>query len=202
VGQVQPNQLRPLPGVSRTCGGLRHACASFYLFRGATARAGTKETYRSARDGWFRTLWKFLAWSASYEAGSAYRIPPHLRSNARAVDRSLALKIRYSDSDGPCSHCTHPSVPRVGQISRQFHRTFSRSPKHATDGRSPSGTPFKSPPRALATSCTRATARAIRVQDALSHRESLDQPILGQLRSSVILVSTTKIPHFKSIISR
>jgi hypothetical protein len=43
----------------------------------------------------------------------------------------------------------------------------------------------------LATSCARATARAIRVQDALSHRESLAQPILGQLQSSVILVSKT-----------
>ena len=31
-----------------------------------------------------------------------------------------------------------------------------------------------------------------RVQDALSHRESLDQPILGQLRTSVILVSKTR----------
>jgi len=44
----------------------------------------------------------------------------------------------------------------------------------------------------LATACARATARAIRVQDALSQRESLDQTILGQLRSSVILVSKTK----------
>jgi len=32
----------------------------------------------------------------AYEAGSAYRIQPYLRSNARAVDRSLALKTRYS----------------------------------------------------------------------------------------------------------
>ena len=72
-----------------------------------------------------------------YEAGSAYRMQPHIRSNARAVDRSLALKIRYSVSDGPRGNYTCPSVPRVGQISRQFHRTSSRSPKHATDGRSP-----------------------------------------------------------------
>ena len=98
--------------------------------------AGTKETYR-ARDGWFRTLWKFLAWSASYEAGSAYRIQPYIRSNIRAVDRSLALKIRYSVSDGPRGHCARVSVPRVGHISRQFHRTSSRSPKHATDTRLP-----------------------------------------------------------------
>ena len=54
---------------------------------------------------------------------------PYIRSNARAVDRSLALKIRYSVS----------------------HRTSSRSPKHATDTRSPCGTPFKNPPRVLAT---------------------------------------------------
>ena len=47
---------------------------------------------------------------ASYEAGSAYRIQPYLRSNARAVDRSLALKIRYSVSDGPRGHCARPSV--------------------------------------------------------------------------------------------
>ena len=49
----------------------------------------------------------------------------------------------------------------------------------------------------LATACARATARAIRVQDALSHRESLDQPILGQLRSSFILVSKTTKTTFK-----
>jgi len=134
-----------------------------------------------------------------YEAGSAYRIQPHLRSNARAVDRGLALKIRCSDSDGPRGHCTRPSVPRVGRISfyRTLYRTSSRSPKHATDGRSPWGTPFESPPRALATSCARATERAIRVQDALSHRESLHQPILGQLRSSVILVSKTEKTTFQ-----
>jgi len=49
----------------------------------------------------------------------------------------------------------------------------------------------------LATSCARATARAIRVQDALSHRDSLAQPILGQLRSSGILVSKTKKTTFQ-----
>jgi hypothetical protein len=37
--------------------------------RGGCAR--TKINYRSARDGCFRALWKFSAWSASYEAGSA-----------------------------------------------------------------------------------------------------------------------------------
>jgi len=78
-----------------------------------------------------------LRYQGAYEAGSAYRIQPYIRSNARAVDRSLALKIRYSVSDGPRGHCTWGSVPRVGQISRQFHRTSSRSPKHATDPRSP-----------------------------------------------------------------
>ena len=51
-------------------------------------------------------LGKFSAKPASYEAGSACRIQPHLRSNARAVDRSLALKVRYSDSDGPRVHST------------------------------------------------------------------------------------------------
>jgi hypothetical protein len=50
----------------------------------------------------------------------------------------------------------------------------------------------------LATACARATARAIRVQDALSNRESLDQPTLVQLRSSVILVSKTKKITFKT----
>ena len=40
-----------------------------------------------------------------YEAGSAYRIQPYLRSNARAVDTSLALKTRYSDSDGLRGKC-------------------------------------------------------------------------------------------------
>jgi hypothetical protein len=33
--------------------------------RGGYAR-GTKENRRSARDGLIRTLWKFLAWLASY----------------------------------------------------------------------------------------------------------------------------------------
>ena len=49
----------------------------------------------------------------------------------------------------------------------------------------------------LATACACATARAIRVQDALSRRESLEQPILGQLRSSVILVSKTEKTTFQ-----
>jgi hypothetical protein len=75
--------------------------------------------------------------SSLYEAGSAYRIQPDLRSNARAVDRSFALRLRYSVSDGPCGHCARLSVARVGHISRQFHRASSRSSKHATDSRSP-----------------------------------------------------------------
>ena len=62
-----------------------------------------------------------------YEAGSAYRMEPYRRSNVRAVDRNLALKIRYSVSDGPRGHFTRLSVPRVGHISRQFHPTSSRS---------------------------------------------------------------------------
>jgi hypothetical protein len=49
----------------------------------------------------------------------------------------------------------------------------------------------------LATACARATTRAIRVQDALSHRESLDQPILGQLQKNVILVSKTRKTNFQ-----
>ena len=35
----------------------------------------------------------------------------------------VALNIRFSDSDGPRGHRMRPSVPRVGHISRQFHRT-------------------------------------------------------------------------------
>jgi hypothetical protein len=69
----------------------------------------------------------------SYEVGSAYRIQAYLRSNARAVDRSLRLKIRYSVSDGPRSRCARLSVAHVGHISRQFQRTSSRSSKHAND---------------------------------------------------------------------
>jgi len=67
-------------------------------------------------------LGQFLACSAliMYEAGSAYRMQPYIRSNARAVDRSLALNLRYSVSDGPCGHCMWVSVPRVGHISRQY----------------------------------------------------------------------------------
>jgi len=72
-----------------------------------------------------------------YEAVSAYMIQPYLRSNARAVDRSLSLKIRYSVSDGPRGHCPRLTVARVGHISRQFQRTSSKSSKHATDSRSP-----------------------------------------------------------------
>ena len=43
---------------------------------------------------------------ASAGAESVCRIQPCLRSNARAVDRSLAMKIRYSGSDAPRGHCT------------------------------------------------------------------------------------------------
>jgi hypothetical protein len=43
----------------------------------------------------------------------------------------------------------------------------------------------------------RATARAFRIQHALSHRESLDQPLLDRLRSSVILISKTKKTPFQ-----
>ena len=82
--------------------------------------------------------------------GSPYGTQPYSRLNAHAVDRGLALKIRSSDSDGPRGHCAWRSVPRVGQI-RQLHRTSSRSSKHATERRSPRGTPFKTLPRALAT---------------------------------------------------
>ena len=39
--------------------------------------------------------------------------------------------------------------------------------------------------------------RAIRVQDALSRGDSSDQPILGQLRSSVILVTRKKYTTFQ-----
>ena len=56
---------------------------------------------------------------------------------------------------------------------------------------------FQIPLRELATSCTRATTRAIRVQDALSRRKTFYQPILGQLRSSVVLVSDSKQITFK-----
>ena len=38
---------------------------------------------------------------------------------------------------------------------------------------------------------------AFKNHDALSHRESLDQPILGQLRSSVILHSKTRKANFQ-----
>jgi len=62
---------------------------------------------------------------------------PYLRSIARAVDSRLALRIRYTVSDGPRGHCTYPSVARVGHISQQFHRTSSRSTKHSIDSRSP-----------------------------------------------------------------
>ena len=50
AGTVQPSQLRPLPGASRACAGLRHARASLYPFRGAAARDGARKNYRSARD--------------------------------------------------------------------------------------------------------------------------------------------------------
>jgi hypothetical protein len=55
---------------------------------------------------------------ASYEAGSAYKIQPYIRSNSRAVDRSLALKIRYSVSDGPRGHCTARSFARIGAMRK------------------------------------------------------------------------------------
>jgi len=38
---VQPGQLRPLPGASRTCGGIRHTRASVYPYRGAAAQDET-----------------------------------------------------------------------------------------------------------------------------------------------------------------
>jgi len=41
--------------------------------------------------------------------------------------------MRYSHSDDPRSHCPWRSVPRDGHILRQFHRTSSRSSKHATE---------------------------------------------------------------------
>jgi hypothetical protein len=62
-----------------------------------------------------------------YEAGSASLMQPFIRSNSRAIDRNLAVKIRYSVSDGPRGHCAHPSVPRFSHISRQCHPTSSRS---------------------------------------------------------------------------
>ena len=49
VGQVQSSRWRPLPGASRTCGVLRHACASLYPSQGVAARDGTKSCIESAR---------------------------------------------------------------------------------------------------------------------------------------------------------
>jgi hypothetical protein len=63
-------------------------------------------------------LGQFLARSALYEAGSAYKFQPYIRSNAHSVDRSLALKIRYSGSDGPRGHCTARSVARIGAMRK------------------------------------------------------------------------------------
>jgi hypothetical protein len=57
--------------------------------------------------------------------------------------------------------------------------------------------PFKTPLRALATSCTRETARAVRVRDVLSHRETFDQKLLGQLQSIEILVSSSRQTTFQ-----
>ena len=78
-------------------------------------------------------------------------------SNAHAISKSLALKIRYSYSDGPRGHCKWRLVPHVDHTSRQFHRTSSRSAMHATSAVH-RGITLKTPPRALAMSCTRATA--------------------------------------------
>ena len=43
-----------------------------------------------------RMLTPVILGHAIYEAGTAYGSQPYFRSNYHAVDRSLALKIRYS----------------------------------------------------------------------------------------------------------
>jgi len=75
-------------------------------------------------------------------------------------------------------------APRRWRQKSSLQLAATRAPNRPTTSMTPS--------RALATPCTRATARAIRVQDALSHRETFDKPILGQLRSSAMLVSNFK----------
>jgi len=80
------------------------------------------ERPRAEKSGNFGRLWADFGGSsrfrACYDAGSAYRIQPYLRSNADAVDRINAVEIRYSHFDGPRGHCTWRSVPRVDHISR------------------------------------------------------------------------------------
>jgi len=138
----------------------------------------------------------------SYEAGSAYRTQPHLRSNARAVDRSIAVKIRYSDSDGPRGPCMRSSIPRVGHISRQFHGTSSRSPKHATDPAHREVRPSKAPP---ARSPRRVRARR-RGQFAFKMRFCITNPWINRSWVNCDQVSfwfqKQKGSPFKFIISR
>jgi len=76
--------------------------------RGGYARVTKKLSERARRvvSNFLEGLW-LVSLVRGRVSHSAYRIQPHLRSNARAVDRIIALKIRYSVSDGPRGHCTH-----------------------------------------------------------------------------------------------
>jgi hypothetical protein len=127
---------------------------------------------------------------------------PHLRSNARAVDRSIALKLRYSDSDGPCGHCTHPFVPRDGQISRQIHRTTSRSPNTRRTAVHREVRPSKAPPARLP---RRVRARR-RGQFASKMRFRIANPWINRSWVNCDQMSfwfqKQERPPFKSIISR
>ena len=118
MGQVQSSQLRPLPGASRTRGGVRHACASPYPFRSAAARAGTKENYQSARDRWIRTSWKLLASSASYLVRVVHTIPgcPRGECNFRPVN-VISDEIPQENGTNALSG---PSIgPRLGRLPRR-----------------------------------------------------------------------------------
>jgi len=104
---------------------------------------------------------------------------------------SLALKMRYSHSDGLRSHCPWRSVPRDGHILRQFHRTSSRSSKHATERRSPRFALQNPSPRARHVVFARNGVSKSRSRCGFTSLPC-DKPISGQLRSSVILVSISK----------
>ena len=74
----------------------------------------------------------FLGLELQYEAGSAYRMQPYIRSNARAVDRSLAWKIRYSVSDGPLRSLTVCGCPFRASATSRGNSTEHPQDRHNT----------------------------------------------------------------------
>jgi hypothetical protein len=103
VGQVQPSRLRPYPGASRTCGGLQHARASLYPFRGALARDGTKSEQAPrvvSNSGWVLGLVSLVV-KALLSAHSVWRACVEFRPKTGHLSKAVFWPPENTPKESP-----------------------------------------------------------------------------------------------------